>query len=231
MKLRFLILIPLLLAVACGPGVDPEPGPKPTPGPGPTPGPDPTPEGLPSVSTFKLGTSFVIPFGKPLHMPYSGFAKGDKINITARWDSSVSFELVCQEASDETGATFSALPKFLGGMCNVSCSRFSGGESFVDVVDSTLVDKVTGKTTYGRVIDLDGKPVEVVVVSDGALVTVTDAKGCYALASQRKLGYVFISVPGGYRVAVNRTIPQFFRRFTTSSNTQYECINFILEAQ
>ena len=232
MKLRFLILIPLLLAVACGPKVDPEPGPTP-PGPDPTPvpGPDPTPGALPSASSFKLGESFVIPFGKPLHMPYSGFAKGDKISITARWDSSVRYELECQEATDEKGATFSVLPKFLGGMCDVSCSRFSGGVTFLDVVDSTEVDKVPGKTTYGRVIDLDGKPVEGVVVSDGVMVTTTDAKGCYALASQRKLGYVFISVPGGYRVAVNRTIPQFFRRFTTSSYTQYECINFLLEAE
>lgn len=231
MKLRFLILIPLLLAVACGPGVEPEPGPGPDPDPTPTPEPGPAPEVLPSVSTFKIGTSFVIPFGKPLHMPYSGFAEGDKISITARWDSSVNFEMECTEASDDKGATFSALPKFLGGMCSVSCSKFGSELTFVDVVDSTLIDRVPGKTTYGRVIDLDGKPVSGVVVSDGVLVTETDSKGCYAIASQRKYGYVFISVPSGYRVAVNRTIPQFFRRFTTSSNTQYECINFILEAE
>lgn len=222
----------MLTALGCGPKVNPEPGPTP-PDSGTDPGTDPgtEPSKLPSVSIFKLGDSFIIPFGKPLHMPYSGFSKGDKISFTARWDSSVRFDIECTEASDEKGADFGVLPKFLGGMCDVSCSRFSGGFTFVDVVDSTQVEKVIGKTTYGRVIDLDGKPVPGVAVSDGALVTTTDANGRYALASQRKYGVVFISVPGGYRVAVNRTIPQFFRRFTSASYTEYECNNFILEAE
>ena len=89
-----MILIPLLLAVACGPKVDPEPGPGPDPTPTPTPDPDPTPEVLPSVSTFKVGTSFVIPFGKPLHMPYSGFAKGDKITFISDADKRLVNECV-----------------------------------------------------------------------------------------------------------------------------------------
>lgn len=83
----------------------------------------PEPEGLPSVSTFKLGESFIVPFDRPLRMPYKGFSKG--------------------------------------------------GKTFVDVVDSTVVDKVPGKTSYGRVVDWDGKPLPGVAVSDGALVTTT----------------------------------------------------------
>lgn len=106
----------------------------------------PEPEGLPSVSTFKLGESFIVPFDRPLRMPYKGFSKG---------------------------ATFTVPVHFIGGMCELSCPRFTGGMTFVDVVDSTVVDKVPGKTSYGRVVDWDGKPVPGVAVSDGALVTTT----------------------------------------------------------
>lgn len=219
---RLLVLLPFLLFAACDP-VKPDPGP----GPGPV---VPEPEGLPSVSTFKLGESFIVPFDRPLRMPYKGFSKGDKITLSLRRDPSVRFELECTDASDSQGATFTVPVHFIGGMCELSCPRFTGGMTFVDVVDSTVVDKVPGKTSYGRVVDWDGKPVPGVAVSDGALVTTTDSKGCYYLASQRKYGFVFISVPGGYRVAVNRTIPQFFRRFTTAY-TQYEINNFILEPE
>lgn len=44
----------------------------------------------------------------------------------------------------------------------------------------------------------------------------------------RKNGYVFISVPKNYRVAVNRTIPQFFKRFKAAASSEYEQNTFIL---
>ena len=231
--LGFLLL--MTLAAACGPKPEPEkPGPDPddktpvTPVPGPE---KPDEEGLPQVSTFKLGETFEIPFGQQLLMPYKGFSKGDKITLTSRRDQSVRYELECTEVSDDKGALFTTPVHFIGGMCDVSCPRFTGGTAFVDVVDGTIVDKVPGKTTYGRVVDWDGKPLKGVAVSDGAMVTVTDDNGCYWLASQRKYGYVFISVPGGYRVAVNRTIPQFFKRFKAASYTEYEINNFVLEPE
>ena len=231
--LGFLLL--MTLAAACGPKPEPEkPGPDPdgktpvTPVPGPE---KPDEEGLPQVSTFKLGETFEMPFGQQLLMPYKGFSKGDKITLTSRRDQSVRYELECTEVSDDKGALFTTPARFIGGMCDVSCPRFTGGTAFVDVVDGTIVDKVPGKTTYGRVVDWDGKPLKGVAVSDGAMVTVTDDDGCYWLASQRKYGYVFISVPGGYRVAVNRTIPQFFKRFKAASYTEYEINNFVLEPE
>lgn len=234
-KIIFAIVLSVL-AVACRPAVQPEdPGGDPevpeTPDtPSGTPS-KPGPAELPSVSSFKLGDSFTVTFDRPLSMPYKGFSKGDKITLKPRWDSSATYELECTEASDSEGAKFSVPAHFIGGMCEVSCPRFSGGVTFVDVVDSTEVGKVPGKTTYGRVVDWDGKPLSGVAVSDGVIVTSTDANGCYYLASQRKYGYVFISVPGGYRVAVNRTIPQFFRRFTTDRYTEYEINNFVLEPE
>ena len=158
--LGFLLL--MTLAAACGPKPEPEkPGPDPdgktpvTPVPGPE---KPDEEGLPQVSTFKLGETFEIPFGQQLLMPYKGFSKGDKITLTSRRDQSVRYELECTEVSDDKGALFTTPARFIGGMCDVSCPRFTGGTAFVDVVDGTIVDKVPGKTTYGRVVDWDGKP-------------------------------------------------------------------------
>ena len=236
MNIKLLLAIPLLLCVACGPKVDPDNTGEDDPGKDtpvtPAPGPEqPESQGLPSVSEFRLGDVFSVTFDSPLLIPYKGFSKGDKITLKPRWDSSKSYVLECTDVSDDEGATFSVPKHFIGGMCEVSCPRFSGGVTFVDVVDVAVVDKAPGKTTYGRVVDWDGNPVKGVAVSDGVLVTTTDDKGCYWLASQRKYGYVFISVPGGYRVAVNRTIPQFFRRFTTARYTDYEILNFVLEPE
>lgn len=236
MKNQFAFLLAVLLTASCNTPVTPDDPDKPSGGgetpENPTPGPgQPAEQGLPSVSTFKLGESFSIPFGEPLTMPYKGFSKGDKITLTSRPDPSVRFELECTDVSDEKGATFTTPSHFIGGMCTLECPRFQGGVTFVEVVDGTVVEKVPGKTTYGRVVDWDGKPLKGVAVSDGVMVTVTDDNGTYHLASQRKYGYVFISVPGGYRVAVNRTIPQFFKRFRSASYTEYEINNFVLEPE
>lgn len=56
---------------------------------------------------------------------------------------------------------------------------------------------LSGTTVYGTVVSEKG-PVSGVVVSDGVEVTVTNKKGEYQLPSKKELGYVFISVPGGY---------------------------------
>lgn len=101
------------------------------------------------------------------------------------------------------------------------------GTAFVDVVDRTEVPQVPGSTVYGRVIDHTGKPIAGVSVSDGVFVTATDDEGRYYLSSLKQRGYVFITVPAGYRAAVNRTIPQFFRRLSGSPQT-YEQRSFVL---
>ncbi len=185
------------------------------------------PEKLSSVSTLKIGETFSIPLTGELYMPFSGIKKGDVITMTTRADKSVQYSLVCSSADDSKGAWFSVPEHFIGAMCTVSAFGKTA-ETFVEVCDTTAVDKVPGRTTYGRVIDWDGKPVPGVSVSDGVLVTVTDDKGRYYLSSMRKNGYVFISVPKNYRVAVNRTIPQFFKRFKSTSSSDYELNTFIL---
>ena len=74
-----------------------------------------------------------------------------------------------------------------------------------------------GMTVKGRVYSGD-KGVADVVVSDGVLVTKTDADGLYYLPSEKTNRYVFISIPGNYEVPVERGLPKFFQRLTTAAD-------------
>ena len=49
--------------------------------------------------------------------------------------------------------------------------------------------------------------------------TRTDAEGIYYLASDKKNGYVFISVPSGYEVDHSGTTPRFFGYLNQSAST------------
>ena len=66
-----------------------------------------------------------------------------------------------------------------------------------------------------------------VVVSDGFEVTTTDADGIYYLPSQKKHGYVFISIPGNYEAPLVNNIPQFFKHLKAGAN-EAERADFIL---
>ena len=66
--------------------------------------------------------------------------------------------------------------------------------------------------TIKGIVTAEGKGLEGVVVSDGYEVTITNADGEYFLASEKKNGYVFISVPGNYEVTTTKNLPQFFKR-------------------
>lgn len=63
-------------------------------------------------------------------------------------------------------------------------------------------------TTVWGIVRCGVKPLEGVVVSDGIDVAVTNKDGIYELSSDKRLGYVFISVPSGYEVAAKGVIPQ-----------------------
>lgn len=61
------------------------------------------------------------------------------------------------------------------------------------------------------VVTCDGKPMEGVLVSDGALFARTDSLGVYSLASLKYYGSVFVITPSGYEPTTRRgNIPQFW---------------------
>lgn len=47
------------------------------------------------------------------------------------------------------------------------------------------------------------------VVSDGVIVTKTDKDGVYYLPSEKKMGYVFVSIPSGYNIESEAGYPAF----------------------
>lgn len=183
------------------------------------------------ISVISKGEKLQIPLEGELNLFYKGFKAGDRITITMVHDASVTFTLECTKADDATGAFFTIPTKFIGGMCKVVAEaggRTTTGTCFVEIVDTAEVEKKSGYTTYGRVVDYEAKPVAGVAVSDGALVTTTDSEGRYYLRSERKNVFVFISTPKNYRVAVDRAVPQFFQRFKSTRTSTYEKHNFVL---
>jgi hypothetical protein len=65
------------------------------------------------------------------------------------------------------------------------------------------------------------------MVSDGVEVTVTDANGNYWLPSKKFNGWVYVSVPSGYEVPNDHSIPQFYA-FTNAAADVVEEHNFTL---
>lgn len=101
---------------------------------------------------------------------------------------------------------------FLIGCGNVKNKNKEESIQFTkEKLSQITIPDVEGKNIKG-VVAANGRGVEGVVVSDGYDVTTTDKDGIYYLSSNKKNGYVFISVPGNYEVANEGSLPQFFKR-------------------
>lgn len=87
-------------------------------------------------------------------------------------------------------------------------------------------DLAEGTTVYG-LVTCDGKPVEGVVVSDGYELDQTDAKGSYQLPSEKRHGYVFMSIPSGYTVKTDKSLPLFHQYLSKPAGEQ-ERVDFVL---
>lgn len=99
--------------------------------------------------------------------------------------------------------------------------------SYAKLADDDI-KPAAGSTIYGKV-SCNGEGIEGVVVSDGIQVTATDRNGVYQLVSEKKNGYVFISVPSGYEPPLDITFPQFYKH-TEKSKSAPERHDFELTA-
>ncbi len=77
--------------------------------------------------------------------------------------------------------------------------------------ESDVPDGIDESTTVYGTVSCGDSGIPGVAVSDGYEIVLTDADGMYQLKSQKKNGYVFISVPSGYDVPCDGTQPQFFK--------------------
>src|SRR5690606_6943925 len=97
---------------------------------------------------------------------------------------------------------------------------------FNTVLRTNIPDQAN-KTVKG-VVHVNGLGVADVVVSDGYDVAKTDQNGVYYLNSNKRIGYVFVSVPGNYEVtAMNGNLPQFYKSLYGNTNI-VETIDFEL---
>ncbi len=101
-----------------------------------------------------------------------------------------------------------------------------GSTHIIKKESATDIKPDEGTSIYGRV-SCAGEGIQGVVVSDGYEVTVTDANGVYQMDSDKKHGYVFISIPSGYSVPTDVVFPQFFK-YTTKSKSAPERHDFEL---
>ena len=85
-------------------------------------------------------------------------------------------------------------------------------------MNSDLPDK-DGMTVKG-IVHSNGVGIPRVLVSDGYEVTTTDENGVYYLPSEKKTGFVFVSVPANYEAPVQDNIPQFFKALTSGSTVE-----------
>ncbi len=88
----------------------------------------------------------------------------------------------------------------------------------IDIIFDVVDIKPTGDNNVYGVVHCDGEGLADVVVSDGVEVVKTDKDGVYQFKSEKKWGYVFISIPKGYEVGSEGVLPQFHATLTEKAD-------------
>lgn len=88
----------------------------------------------------------------------------------------------------------------------------------------TDVPDKDGATIKG-LVKCGDQPLADVQVSDGYIVTKTDANGHYWIASEKQCGYVFVCNPFGYKNSQDGKSPEFYKKVTAGS-TKVERADF-----
>ena len=168
--------------------------------------------------TFKL-TGVSIPgtlsvtLNSNLTITANGFAIGDIIKFTSNNNPSDLYQFPVSNVT-ATSASINIGSAINSGVYNISVIRGSKeiyiGSTTLSIQPNTSIPDISGKNIKG-VIYCNGRGIPNVVVSDGVEVTKSDANGIYYLQSEKKHGYVFISVPSNYEVATVNKLPQFYK--------------------
>ncbi|MBP1614828.1 MAG: hypothetical protein H6Q13_2276 [Bacteroidetes bacterium] len=173
------------------------------------------------ITNVSIPVSIEVTVGGDITLEANGFETGDLVKLTSQTDETQTFSLELKTVAD-TYIIFTLPDEVTSGKYSLSVIR--GEESMalgvlnISLVAGITVPDVDGMTVKG-VVSCEGEGISGVVVSDGYEVTTTNEKGIYYLASEKKQGYVFISVPGNYEVANSENEPQFFKRLTGGAST------------
>ena len=129
---------------------------------------------------------------------------------------------IAVSAADETSLTFTVPDTATDGPCEFILHRGdeeqSLGSAQLYLTYSGDIPDKDGATVKGIVL-CQGKGVPGVLVSDGDLITETDANGHYWLESRKRNSLVFIILPAGYDVLTREAIPQFWHPCTLDAST------------
>lgn len=151
-----------------------------------------------------------------------GFASGDKFKLVLTTNTS-QFYIVDIKSFDDQSATFALPEGFSNGKYQIVLIRGTQelvlGTSTINIIVSSDIPDKDGMTIKG-IVHSNGTGIPGVVVSDGYEVTTTDENGIYYLPSQKKTGFVFISVPSNYEAPLVDNIPQFFKRLAGGNTVE-----------
>ncbi len=161
-----------------------------------------------------------VPLNSDVTISGSGFASGDKLVFTSTTNASIKFEFPVTILSTSS-VKINIGTSITSGAYNIKAVRgtkeISLGSATVSLQTNTSIPDMAGKNIKG-IVYCNGRGIPNVVVSDGIEVTKTDSQGIYYLASTKKHGYVFISIPANYEVATRSKLPYFFDYVTSSTS-------------
>lgn len=156
---------------------------------------------------------------QPWELTGKGFLVGDEIVFVNTSNQNLEFTSQIIAITDKN-ATVIIPDDFTTGTYQLKIKRNQEtlvlGSLLINITANIEIPDKEGMTIKG-VVHADGVGVSGVTVSDGYEVAVTDTEGVYYLPSQKKSGFVFVSIPGNYEVAQVGNAPQFFKRLSRNT--------------
>ena len=181
-----------------------------------------------SITGLSIPEELDAPEGGELTLTGKGFAEGDHIRLSLASNTSLQFTVDVKSVTGQS-VTFPVPEGIPSGDYSLVVLRGTEsaflGSATLNLVANIPVPDISGMTVKGAV-SCNGTGIPDVVVSDGYEVTKTNANGIYYLPSQKKHGFVFISIPGDYEAANEKNIPLFYKPVT--KGTSVERRDFVL---
>lgn len=180
------------------------------------------PDGTPiNVSGIILENSVSAKKGGDVTLKVVGSHGPEEGDVIVLMNTAESFDNQIKSI-DKGSFTFTLDPKVTTGRYEMLVRRNSRtkivGYINIDIIfDVVDIEPTGGNNVYG-VVHCDGEGLADVVVSDGVEVVKTDKDGVYQFKSEKKWGYVFISIPKGYEVGSEGVLPQFHATLTEKAD-------------
>lgn len=175
--------------------------------------PDPDDEPALKITGVSIPSTIDVEAEGDITITGKGFVAGDQIQIVLTTDAGKVY-LITVASVTATSVTFTLPAGVTSGTYKITVFRGDDslylGSTSINIISGDEIPDIAGMTIKGMVF-CNGEGIPGVTVSDGFEVTVTNEDGIYYLASLKKHGYVFISVPGNYEVTRSNNLPQFYK--------------------